>query len=200
MTALVFVDTNLLVYARDTRDAMKRATASEWIRLLWSQERGRTSVQVLNEYYDVVTRKFPAVKAEDVWEDVRYYMSGWNPQPLDSEVLDLAHDVETRYGLSWWDCLIVAAAQAQNCLLLLSEDLQDGAGGNALAATRLADDPQDLARMQVEAGTIDRAHQPLVLRELHFQIADRKYGRSRQGRGDVIHRDLPHRAGHRPGS
>lgn len=127
MTALVFVDTNLLVYARDTRDPMKRATALEWIRLLWSQERGRTGVQVLNEYYDVITRKFPAVKAEDVWEDVRYYISGWNPQPLDSEVLDLAHDVEARYQLSWWDCLIVAAAQAQNCLLLLSEDLQDGA-------------------------------------------------------------------------
>lgn len=127
MTALVFVDTNLLVYARDMRDATKRATALEWIRLLWSQERGRTSVQVLNEYYDVITRKFPAVRAEDVWEDVRYYLSGWNPQPLDAEVLDLAHDVESRYRLNWWDCLIVAAAQAQNCLLLLSEDLQDGA-------------------------------------------------------------------------
>jgi predicted nucleic acid-binding protein len=126
MTALVFVDTNLLVYARDMRDAMKRATALEWIRMLWGQERGRTSVQVLNEYYDVVTRNFPAVSAEDVWEDVRYYLSGWNPQPLDAEVLELAHDVETRYRLDWWDCLIVAAAQAQNCLLLLSEDLQDG--------------------------------------------------------------------------
>jgi len=127
MTALVFADTTLLVYTRDSRDAMKRATASEWIRMLWSQERGRTSVQVLDEYYDVITRTFPAVKAEDVWEDVRYYLSAWNPQPLDSEVLDLAHEVESRYRLSWRDCLIVAAAQAQNCLLLLSEDLQDGA-------------------------------------------------------------------------
>ena len=127
MTALVFVDTNLLVCARDSRDVMKKATATEWIRMLWGQERGRTSVQVLNEYYDVITRNFPAVRAEDVWEDVRHYLSGWNPQPLDSEVLNLARDVETRYRLSWWDCLIVAAAQAQNCLLLLSEDLQDGA-------------------------------------------------------------------------
>lgn len=127
MTALVFVDTHLFVYSRDTRDATKRSTAAEWLRLLWGQERGRTSVQVLIEYTDVVTRKFPAVKAEDVWEDVRYYLSAWNPQPLDAEVLDLAHDAESRYRLNWWDCLIVAAAQAQNCLLLLSEDLQDGA-------------------------------------------------------------------------
>jgi predicted nucleic acid-binding protein len=128
MTALVFVDTNVLVYARDPRDAMKRALALEWIRLLWNQERGRTSVQVLNEYYDVITRKFrPAVRRDDAWDDVQYYLSSWNPQPLDSEVLDCAHDIETRYHLSWWDCLVVAAAQVQNCVLLLSEDLQDGA-------------------------------------------------------------------------
>jgi predicted nucleic acid-binding protein len=128
MTALVFVDTNLLVYARDPRDAMKRASASEWIRLLWNEERGRTSVQVLNEYYDVITRRFrPAVKREDAWDDMRCYLSSWNPQPLDNEVLECAHDVEVRYRLSWWDSLVVAAAQVQHCVLLLSEDLQDGA-------------------------------------------------------------------------
>jgi predicted nucleic acid-binding protein len=98
------------------------------MRLLWTQERGRTSVQVLNEYYDVVTRKFrPAVRRDDAWDDVQYYLSSWNPQPLDSEVLESAHDVEARYNLSWWDCLVVAAAQVQHCVLLLSEDLQDGA-------------------------------------------------------------------------
>jgi len=128
MTALVFVDTNVLVYARDPRDAMKRSIASEWIRLLWNEERGRTSVQVLNEYYDVITRKYrPAVKHEDAWDDVRYHLSSWNPQPLDSEVLECAHDVEARYRLNWWDCLVVAAAQIQHCVLLLSEDMQDGA-------------------------------------------------------------------------
>jgi predicted nucleic acid-binding protein len=128
MTALVLVDTNVLVYARDPRDAMKRSTASEWLRLLWSQERGRTSIQVLNEYYVVATRKIaPAVKREDVWDDVQHYLSAWNPQALDNEVLDCAHEVEVRYQLSWWDCLVVAAAQVQNCVLLLSEDLQDGA-------------------------------------------------------------------------
>jgi predicted nucleic acid-binding protein len=128
MTALVFVDTHLLVHARDPRDAMKRATASEWIRLLWNQERGRTSVQVLNEYYDVITRRFqPAVRRDDAWDDVQHYLSAWNPQPLDTEVIECAHDIEARYRLGWWDCLVVAAAQVQHCVLLLSEDLEDGA-------------------------------------------------------------------------
>jgi predicted nucleic acid-binding protein len=128
MTALVFVDTNVLIHARDSRDPMKRATALEWLRLLWNQERGRTSVQILNEYYEVITRRLRAtVKREDAWDDVQHYLSAWNPQPLDIEVLGCAHDIEARYRLKWWDCLVVAAAQVQNCLLLLSEDLQDGA-------------------------------------------------------------------------
>lgn len=128
MTALVFVDTHVLMHARDPRDAMKRASAAEWLRLLWNQERGRTSVQVLNEYYDVVTRIFsPAVRREDAWDDVQHYLSAWNPQAIDSEVLGCAHDIETRHRLDWWDCLVVAAAQVQHCVLLLSEDLPDGA-------------------------------------------------------------------------
>ena len=128
MTASVFVDTNVLVYARDPRDATKRSIAAEWIRFLWAEERGRTSVQVLNEYYDVITRRYrPAVTHEDAWEDVRYYLSSWNPQPLVAEVLECAREVEVRYRLDWWDCLVVAAAQVQHCVLLLSEDMQDGA-------------------------------------------------------------------------
>ncbi|HET6493222.1 MAG TPA: hypothetical protein VFG44_09625, partial [Burkholderiales bacterium] len=35
-------------------------------------------------------------------------------------------DIEQRYHLSWWDSMVVAAAQLQGCALLLTEDLQDG--------------------------------------------------------------------------
>ena len=127
MTALVFVDTNVLVYARDPRESVKRAQASEWIRLLWNEQRGRISVQVLSEYYDVVTRKFlNAVKQEDAWDDVQRFLA-WVPQPIDMEVLKNARVIEDRHRLNWWDCLIVATAQAQGCVLLLTEDMQDGA-------------------------------------------------------------------------
>jgi len=127
MTALVFVDTNVLVYARDPRDAVKQARAKEWITLLWNEERGRTSVQVLSEYYDVVTRKFAnKIRREDAWDDVQRFVT-WNPQQVDREVLANARVIEERHRLNWWDCLVVAAAQAQGCVLLLTEDLQDGA-------------------------------------------------------------------------
>jgi len=81
MTALVFVDTSVLVYARDTRDETKHAKAAEWIRMLWNEQRGRTSVQVLSEYYDVITRKFDRqVSREDAWDDVQRFSPGTRNQ------------------------------------------------------------------------------------------------------------------------
>jgi predicted nucleic acid-binding protein len=134
MAALVFVDTNILVYAREAENTVKRARAREWLEVLWRDLRGRTSIQVLNEYYAVLTQgtKY-RVDRESAWDDVLELLE-WNPQEIDAEVLTRAHEIESRFQLSWWDCLIVAAAQAQTCTLLLTEDLQDGANyGNVIA-------------------------------------------------------------------
>ncbi len=127
MTGLVFVDTNVLVYARDPREPAKQAQAREWLHTLWNEQRGRTSIHVLSEYFDVVTRKLKTpVSREDAWDDVQFYLT-WNPQPIDADVLTRAHELARRQRLSWWDCLVIAAAQAQECVLLLSEDIRDEA-------------------------------------------------------------------------
>lgn len=126
MTAAVFVDTNVLVYARDASEPCKQPAAARWIEQLWIEQRGRTGIQVLNEYYVTVTRKLePGMTQADAWDDVRALLA-WEPQPVDHDVLLRAHDVERRHALSWWDAMIVAAAQLQHCALLLTEDLQDG--------------------------------------------------------------------------
>lgn len=126
MNATVFVDTNVFVYARDASEPEKQVAAETWLRHLWIEQRGRTSMQVLSEYYAVVTRKLkPGLAREDAWEDVTALLA-WEPQPIDSGALARAHAIERRYDLSWWDSLIVAAAQLQNCGVLLTEDLQHG--------------------------------------------------------------------------
>jgi hypothetical protein len=63
--------------------------------------------------------------ADDAWDDVKALMS-WEPQATDAAVLNRAREIELRYRTSWWDATIVAAAQAQNCAILLSEDFQHG--------------------------------------------------------------------------
>src|SRR5882757_4903318 len=126
MNDAVFVDTNLLVYARDAAEGAKQRTAVSWLELLWREQRGRTSMQVLSEYYVIVTRKLkPGLPPEDAWDDVQSLLA-WEPQRIDRELFTLAHEIERRYQISWWDSQIVAAAQLQNCPTLLTEDLQDG--------------------------------------------------------------------------
>ena len=83
-------------------------------------------MQVLSEYYATVTRKLkPGLDPDDAWDDVNALFA-WQPQEIDRAVLARGRDIAARFALSWWDALIVAAAQLQNCAVLLSEDLQDG--------------------------------------------------------------------------
>lgn len=126
MTDLVFVDTNIFIYAKDDSDQEKRASAREWLEVLWREVRGRTSIQVLSEYYTALTQKTRfKVSRDDAWGDVCELLE-WKPQELDVEVLVQARNLEGRFLVNWWDCLIIAAAQVQGCTLLLTEDMQDG--------------------------------------------------------------------------
>jgi predicted nucleic acid-binding protein len=126
MSGAVFVDTNILVYARDASEPTKQGIATNWLERLWRAQSGRTSMQVLNEYYVTVTRKLkPGMRPDDAWDDVQDLLA-WDPRPTDRELLVSAREVERRYRISWWDSLVVAAAQSQDCELLLSEDLQAG--------------------------------------------------------------------------
>lgn len=127
MTAAVFVDTNVFVYERQTDDSRKQALAAQWLEQLWRERSGRTSVQVLCEYYATLTRKVnPSFGHDEAWHHVRSLLA-WNPPPVDADVLARAFEIEQRYRLNWWDCLIVASAQVQGCGVLLTEDLQDQA-------------------------------------------------------------------------
>jgi predicted nucleic acid-binding protein len=126
MTEPVFVDTNIFVYARDASEQKKQLVAENYLRDLWTEHRGRTSTQVLSEYYVTVTRKLePGLPTEVAWQDVLALMA-WEPQESDRQLLVRARDIEHRFMLSWWDSMIVAAAQAQACPVLLSEDFQNG--------------------------------------------------------------------------
>ncbi|HEV2007975.1 MAG TPA: PIN domain-containing protein, partial [Burkholderiales bacterium] len=106
MIAPVFVDANVLVYARDAHEAVKQPRAADWMTRLWREQSGRTSMQVLSEYYVTVTRKLrPAVSTHDAWNDVKSLLS-WQPQAVDGVLLQRAREIEQRYRLSWWDSMV----------------------------------------------------------------------------------------------
>lgn len=73
------------------------------------------------------TRKVkPLLSPDEAWTRVQRLLS-WHPPTIDADAVRQARDVKRRYHLSWWDSLIVGAAQAQFCTVLLSEDMQDRA-------------------------------------------------------------------------
>lgn len=127
MTGPVFVDTNILVYDRDSRDLDKHQRAKAWMAALWERPGlAVVSSQVLTEFYWTVTRKLrPGLGEEDARRYVRTLFA-WAFVELDHAVIKDAWSVQDRFGLSFWDALIVAAARAAQCRLLLTEDLQDG--------------------------------------------------------------------------
>ena len=126
MNANIFVDTNVLVYRRDSEQGEKQALARAWMERLWARRSGRLSFQVLQEYYVTVTAKLsPGLDSESARSDVRSLLS-WHPITVDKRVLEGAWVIQDHYQLSWWDALIVAAAQVADCRFLLTEDLQDG--------------------------------------------------------------------------
>ena len=121
-----FVDANVLIYAVNPAEPMKMAVAVELLDRLWRDQRVRTSVQAVDEFYSVVTRRLShAVPKDMAWGKVEEFLR-WDPQPVDSTVLMRARSIEQRYRINWWDCLIVASASVQGCGLLYTEDLQHG--------------------------------------------------------------------------
>jgi predicted nucleic acid-binding protein len=126
MSTRRFVDTNILLYAKDASEREKQPIAEALMRELWRNRSGRLSVQVLNEYFVNVTQKLhPGLTREEAWGDLEA-LGVWEPQSIDFDILISAFRIQTRYQLSWWDSLIVAAAVSQDCEEILSEDLAEG--------------------------------------------------------------------------
>jgi predicted nucleic acid-binding protein len=126
MTDRFFVDTNIFVYARDASFPDKQAKAHEILAKLWQDRSGRLSLQVCSEYYVTVTRKLkPGLEPDSAWSDLEA-LRAWEPLATDFATLQRARETEVRYGLSWWDSMIVASACLAECTRILSEDLSGG--------------------------------------------------------------------------
>jgi predicted nucleic acid-binding protein len=125
MNGKVFVDTNILVYSRDASEPEKQRQAMAWMSHLWKSRTGRLSFQVLQEYYSTVTGKLqPGMEPQDARDDVQALFA-WRPIPVDADVIKGAWIIQDRFKLSWWDALIVSAAQIGDCRLLLTEDFHE---------------------------------------------------------------------------
>jgi predicted nucleic acid-binding protein len=126
MSDAVFVDSNILIYAHDADAGHKRQVAADALEKLWESGTGRLSVQVLQEFYVNATRKLASPLARSVAREVVESYGAWVREPTTPDTVTRAIDLAQLTQLSFWDALIVAAAEQAGCSTLLSEDLNAG--------------------------------------------------------------------------
>jgi len=124
MTASVFFDTNILVYAATGtgKDERKRQRAMELV----ESENFGTSAQVLQEFFVTVVKKASRpLSAEQALEWIEQW-SAFPCQAVDHRLVRIAIERSERYAISYWDAAILAAAEALGAHTVYSEDLNHG--------------------------------------------------------------------------
>ena len=114
-----FFDTNVLLYLLSKDSAKADRTEALLV------AGGVISVQVLNEFVSVASRKL-AMTIPEIREILSTIRTVCIVNPLDIETHELGLDLAERYGFSIYDGLIVAAALHARCTVLYTEDLQQG--------------------------------------------------------------------------
>jgi predicted nucleic acid-binding protein len=121
-----FVDTNILMYAHDRSAGLKHQRARQLIERLWASGQGVLSTQVLQELCINLRRKIARpLPVEEVRRLLQDYLS-WEIVVNTPASVIQALDIEVRYQTSFWDALVLQAAESSGAAVLYSEDLAAG--------------------------------------------------------------------------
>lgn len=126
MSARQFVDTNILVYAHDAGAGVKHQLAKALIEELWADRSGALSTQVLQELVVNLRKKAARPLGPEAARELASDYLAWHVVVNNGASILEALELEARYQISFWDALIVHAAQVSGASVLFSEDLSDG--------------------------------------------------------------------------
>jgi predicted nucleic acid-binding protein len=113
----------------------KKKRAADWIKALWRARSLAISPQILNEYYATATGRLqPRLDEAIARRDIHRFLR-WPVVTPDRDLYRFAFDAQDRFGFSWWDSFVVAAARRGGCTHLLTEDLQHGQDLDGLVIT-----------------------------------------------------------------
>lgn len=119
-----FLDTNILVYACDMDEPAKQKTARKLLRQVAGELSPCISTQVHQEFYVTATRKLKItpLKAKDIIHSFRHMRT----VTIDLTDINKAIEGNILWQVSFWDALIIVAAQKARCEILYTEDFNDG--------------------------------------------------------------------------
>lgn len=122
-----FCDTNVFFYTFDETAGAKRDVARRLVGRLTETHTGVASIQVLQELFVTLTReRGPAMAPTEARRAVAYITLTWRIfEPTAADVL-LAIDNAAAWQVSFWDAMLLTAANQAGTGVLWSEDLNDG--------------------------------------------------------------------------
>jgi predicted nucleic acid-binding protein len=116
----VFVDTNIILYAHDTKEEKKRKIASNLLESLWnSTEKPNISIQVLQELFVNLNRFLPPKEVDEL---IQIYKN-WNVIEISLPIFEKGIFLSRKHKFSLWDSLILSAALHSNANIIYTEDL-----------------------------------------------------------------------------
>lgn len=123
---LVFIDTNILVYAHDRSETIKCPLARQVVLDAVRAGNAVISAQVLGEFFTTVTRKIAEPLSLLAARHELTLLARLRVIPLDSTLILRAIDMMSLHQTSYWDALILSAAELAGVKTLLSEDFNAG--------------------------------------------------------------------------
>ncbi len=120
----VFVDTNILAYALDLSDKKRQKKCRESLKQLVTENNGVLSTQVLQEFYVVATKKLGVEPLQA--KGLLHSFENYELVTVTSSHIKEAIDCSVINQISFWDALIVVAAESAKCEKIWTEDLNHG--------------------------------------------------------------------------
>ena len=120
----IFIDTNIFVYTLDKKDEIKQQFARKILKKIVDLHHPVISTQVVKEFYVVATNKLKADQI--IIKNIIHNFHNMEIVNNDLDLLEQAIDISVVSQISFWDSLIIAAAEKANCEFIFSEDLNPG--------------------------------------------------------------------------
>ena len=120
----IFIDTNIFVYTLDGHDREKQATARSIVKDVVENQLPVISTQVLQEFYSASTTKLKIDAM--IAKNIVHSFGTMEVVPVDLNIIEQGIDISILFRFSFWDSLIIAAAEQANCAMVFSEDMKDG--------------------------------------------------------------------------
>ena len=119
-----FIDTNVLVYAHANDESLKQSRALMLLGQLYASGRAVVSTQVLQEFCNVGLKKLGLSAAQ--LQTQLHFLGQLEIALITADMLSQALALQQTHRLSFYDAMIVMAAQASHCTTIYSEDFNAG--------------------------------------------------------------------------